>query len=469
MQGMKSLRKYYWVVLALLSFSLSLNSQSFWIDECCTALCAMQQNIAGCWQKICQIGGSDAQIAFYYYLLFLWHHLTGTVSELGLRLFNVLWVILAAWWFRKEPKALILLLFSPFFIYYACELRPYILQIAASCAVSMQFCRTAMGKPLKFHALLGSLFFLCLTSLSSVVWALGFVSAFCVLAFRQFRGPAFRKAALVWAVPFAALAAYYVFTLSWGARAVFISSNWITNVAASAYELSGLAGIGPSRLELRGLRGMDSLWGMYGLEWGISGGLVILAGTVYGIILWNRKGAGLLLPALLALLLVPGAVFLYGTEAMDFRFSGRHCAPLLPVLCLVWSRLWPERCGVAVRFKTVLFLLMVAVWSVSSFRIRFHDSYEREDYRGAVHYCCFRKEGGVKIFLSCNDSGKEFYGWLQDSSEERWDEYDEIVVSRRSEYASFLHIVESSGAYECSALCQGFVVCRRRGPREWGG
>lgn len=98
-----------------LSFFFSLNNQSFWIDECCTALCAMQQGMEGCWKKICEIGGSDAQMAFYYYLLFLWHHLTGAESEWMLRLFNIFWVFLSSWFFRKESKALVILLISPFF------------------------------------------------------------------------------------------------------------------------------------------------------------------------------------------------------------------------------------------------------------------------------------------------------------------------------------------------------------------
>ena len=135
----------YWWILPFLSFFFSLNNQSFWIDECCTALCAMQQGMEGCWKKICEIGGSDAQMAFYYYLLFLWHHLTGAESEWMLRLFNIFWVFLSSWFFRKEPKALVILLISPFFVYYSNELRPYMLQIAASCAVSMLFWRFCRG------------------------------------------------------------------------------------------------------------------------------------------------------------------------------------------------------------------------------------------------------------------------------------------------------------------------------------
>ena len=149
----------YWWILPFLSFFFSLNNQSFWIDECCTALCAMQQGMEGCWKKICEIGGSDAQMAFYYYLLFLWHHLTGAESEWMLRLFNIFWVFLSSWFFRKEPKALVILLISPFFVYYSNELRPYMLQIAASCAVSMLFWQVSRGEPIKFHVFFGSTYF----------------------------------------------------------------------------------------------------------------------------------------------------------------------------------------------------------------------------------------------------------------------------------------------------------------------
>lgn len=109
--------KYNWLVLSFLSCCFSFHDQSFWIDECCTASCAVQPSLEECWRQICRIGGSDAQIAFYYYLLFLWHQVTGAESELALRLFNGVWVFLAGWFFRKEPKALVILLLSPFFIY----------------------------------------------------------------------------------------------------------------------------------------------------------------------------------------------------------------------------------------------------------------------------------------------------------------------------------------------------------------
>lgn len=455
--------RYGWLVLSLLVCCFSLHDQSFWIDECCTALCALQPDMQECWAKICGIGGSDAQIAFYYYLLFLWHQVTGAESEWALRLFNVFWVLLAAWFFRKEPRALLLLMVSPFLIYYTEELRPYILQIAASCGVSMLFYQVSRGAPVKFHALFGTLFFLCLTSLTGVAWALGFAAAFLVMATPQFGSRSFWKAACWWMIPFAVLAGYYVYTLTLGARAVEISSSWMVNAGASAYELMGLTGWGPPRTELRQYTTFASLWNVGGLKLAAAAGLVITAGLVYGMVRWKKESAGPVLPALLVLLLIPGAVFLYGTEAMNFRFSGRHCAPLLPVLCLIWSRTWSWNWRFPSLIRPVLFILMMAVWLVSDFRIRFNSMYSREDYRMAVSYCTSLQEDEINVLLVCNEYGSEFYGWHPRSSSDDWSEYDVIVVSRPELYDFSVKPMEDSGMYGSSALCQGFTIYRRDG------
>ena len=362
------------------------------------------------------------------------------------------------WFFRKEPKALVILLLSPFFIYYTEELRPYILQIAASCGVTMLLYQASRGHPPRFHALFGALFFLCLTSLTGVVWGFGFIVAFFILSFRQFRGRSFWKAVFCWIFPFAGLAAYYAYTLSLGARSVVISSSWVVNVAASLYELMGLAGLGPPRAELRLCTTLDSLWKMEGLVLGGVVALVMGGALVYGVVLWSRQSSRSLPWALLALVLIPGMVFLYGTEAMDFRFSGRHCAPLLPVLCLIWSKVWPQNWKSSDRCRVVLFILMMIVWLASDFRLRFCSIYSRENYREAVFYCKSLEEKGMKVLLLCNEFGGKFYGWHFQPPANYWSDYDAIVVSRPGRYAPVLKAMEDSGLYQRSALCQGFTV-----------
>ena len=67
----------------------------------------------------------------------------------------------------------------------------------------------------------------------------------------------------------------------------------------------------------------DALWNMNGLGAGMISGAILLAGSACGIILWNKRVEKPLVPALLVLILLPGAVFLYGTEMMDFRTALR--------------------------------------------------------------------------------------------------------------------------------------------------
>lgn len=447
----------YWWVLALLSFFFSLNNQSFWIDECCTALCAMQESFSGCWEQICRIGGSDAQIAFYYYLLLLWHHITGADSELSLRMFNILWVLLSALFFRNEPKALVMLLISPFFVYYSNELRPYILQVAASCSVSILFWRACDGEKIKFNLFFCSLFFLCLTSLTGCVWSVGFVVAFMVMAFRQFKGKRFWVSLMYWFIPFAGLATYYIYTLFLGARAVSISSSWMVNVCAVWYELLGLYGLGPSRFELRECVTPDSIWSIDGLWLGSLVGFVLIFVLIYGIILCNKQNKKTFVFALMILVCLPLGIFVYGSVVMDFRFSGRHCAPLLPLLCLLLSQIISSDCVYFNFCRVGLFLLMIGIWIVSDFRIRFSDSYSREDYRTAISCCQLLKNENKDVLLLCNWAGQKFYKWQQGVLKDKWTDYESIVVSRPSEYASFLYCVDSSGLYKCTKLCQGFV------------
>ena len=55
------------------------------------------------------------------------------------------------------------------------------------------------------------------------------------------------------------------------------------------------------------------------------------------------------------------------------------------------------------------------------------------------------------------------YGWIPGPLKDKWSDYKVIVVSRPSDYAAFLQPIESSGKYERSELCRGFVVYRRGG------
>lgn len=448
--------RYWWIWLSLAAFLFAWCDQSLWIDECCMVMSAAQSSFADVWTKVTDIGGSDTQMAFYLYFLHIWIRLTGADSEMLLRLYNVVWVLLAGWFLRKEPKVLFLLVISPFFLYYANELRPYIMQIAASCGISMFLYKRSMGEEQSYTKGFGFLFLLCVTSLTSVVWAIGFLVAWIILEGKEFWSKKLIKSVVCWILPFAALGAYYLYTLLLGARAAFIESDWLVNVGASMYELFGLAGLGPARSELRLCSSLsDILWNpelLLPALCGIFIGVLVIAGCWE----WRKCSSRGVLLSLGALFALPVCIFIYASEMMDFRFSGRHFAPLLPIICTALSM------GVG-RFgeKTCMRILsasVILIWCVSNWFIRFDDTYAREDYRTAIEYCQARERQGEKIMLLCNGAGKQYYGWSDSVSPDEWAECQVVVVSRPSDFADVIKLVELSGNYEKRRLCPAFWV-----------
>lgn len=447
-------KRVYWFLLALVAFLFAWNDQSLWMDECCMVMCAAQNTVCDIWAKVTEIGGSDTQMPFYLYLLHIWIKLTGADTEMSLRLYNVIWVLLAAWFLRREPKVLLILFISPFFIYYTNELRPYIMQIAASCGVSMFLYKRGMGEQQSFVRGFGLLFLLCSTSLTSVIWAFGFLLAWAVLEGRNFWSRRLGKAVAYWFIPFCVLGSYYSYTLLLGARATHIKSSALVNIGASVYELFGLTGLGPARSELRLCTQVSDVFGHTGLLVALFAGLIVGGLVLWGGYMWKTRTSNAQLFSLGILLVVPSLVFIVSSLTMDFRFSGRHFAPVLPLICIAismgvkWSKEKP--------FWSVLSTAFVFIWLVSDIYIRFDDTYAREDFRGAIEYCKARKEEGNSVLLLCNGAGKVYYGWDDDVEPDNWRKCQTIVVSRPDDYAGIIKKIEQSGHYHKKRLCPAF-------------
>lgn len=452
----KLLKSYYWIWLAIASFLFAWNSQSFWIDECCMAMCALPDTFVDVWAQATNINGSDTQMACYLFLLHIWIKLSGADSEMMLRLFNIVWVLLAAYFLRRDSKVLILLIISPFFLYYANELRPYIMQIAASCGVSMFLYEWSLGKKKSYALGFGLLFLLCTTSLTSVVWAAGFLMAWITLEGRDFWSKKLVKAFAYWGVAFVGLGCYYLYTLIIGARATYIPSSAFVNLGASAYELLGLTGLGPARSELRLYTQLGDNLELCALLLPILCGIVVTTILVCGLYAWRKQTSNVVLVSIVALFIFPLAVFVYGSEVMNFRFSGRHFAPILPLICIVismglkWCRHKP--------YQTVLSSIFVLAWLASDVYIRFDATYAREDYKGAIEYCQNRKARGENVLLLCNPEGKKYYGWQDDILPENWKNCQSIVVSRPIDFKETIELIEYSGIYQKRKLCPSFWV-----------
>ena len=415
---------------------------------------ASKDSFTSVWEKVTDIGGSDTQMACYLYLLHIWIKLTNADTEIMLRLYNIVWVLVAAWFLRKEPKILLILMISPFFIYYINELRPYIMQIAAACGISIFLYKKSLGAKQGYIQGFGLLFLLCTTSLTSVIWAIGFFSAWAVLEGRNFWSRKLFYAAAWWSVPFIGLGSYYLYTLLIGARATHIQSNGLVNIGASIYELFGLTGLGPARCELRLCTHLSDIVGQNGLLLALVGGLITGIVLLLGLNAWRKRASNVILVSLLALLIFPLSVFLYSSAMMSFRFSGRHFAPILPLICIIISMglRWHKKALT----HSILSTAFVLIWLTSNLYIRFDSTYAREDYRGAIEYCKTKQNNGEIVLLLCNGSGKEYYGWDDNIDPQNWGQCQSIVVSRPDNYANIVKQIELSGTYHKRYLCPAF-------------
>lgn len=450
------IKSFFWVLAAIAAFLFAWNNQSLWIDECCMVMSAAQSNFADVWASVTAIGGSDTQMACYLYLLHIWIKLTGADTEMMLRLYNVIWVLLAAFFLRKEPKILFILLISPFFIYYANELRPYIMQIAASCGISLFLYKISLGENLSYNRGFALLFLLCTTSLTSVVWSVGFLLAWIILEGRNFWSKKLLMSVACWSLPFIALGSYYLYTLLLGARATRIESNALVNVGAAIYELLGLTGLGPSRSQLRLCTQISDIMEHSGLLFALVGALVVGAVVICGVYIWRKQASNRTLLAMITLLVIPMAVFMYSSSMMSFRFSGRHFAPVLPLVCIAislglkWCKNRP--------CQSILSTVFVCLWLTSCAYVRFDETHARENYRGAIEYCERRKESGDSVLLLCNNAGKVYYGWQDYINPDGWQNCQCIVVSRPEDFASIISQIELSNRYHKRKLGPSFWV-----------
>ena len=165
-----------------------------------------------------------------------------------------------------------------------------------------------------------------------------------------------------------ALAAYYAWIFSLGSRPSDVGKTNLLNLGFAFYELSGMQGLGPGRLVIRG-QGIKAflpwlpLIGKY-LGFGLVAWGLVLKGHLRD--LWEKTR---IIIAFLLSALVPTVFILLLGWIMGFRVVGRHLTPLEPmiVFMLAWVlvQLWETQ---AWRRRLVAVLVFFMVLSCVNFR-----------------------------------------------------------------------------------------------------
>lgn len=391
------LRLWFLAFVALAVAALAITDQSLWIDEGNTAWKAVQPSLRAWWTAFVSERGSDLQMPGYMLFVWSWEKIFGA-SEIALRASNAPFfaggLCALAWGMsphRTRQSALVLLaLTNAFLWYYLSEARPYIVlfcfaSVTAACLFRLlRDPEEAVESPLWFRLFCIGLCGLCLTSLIAVPWALGAIVAvfyWCGIRALSRSVLRFKASSFLFVAAMAVLGLYYLWTLQIGARASGVGRTGWSSVAFIFYELFGLAGLGPGRLQLRA-QPMSELAAF--------APFVALGGSAVLVLLFSGLGALsrqmkkrrfiFFLFAVAGPLLLTLGVGVSG----HMRFLGRHLTPLLPYILALLSIGLTKWLTTSSPMKKIVAWAALAVLLFSALEIRFAPRHRRDDYRSAA-------------------------------------------------------------------------------------
>ena len=428
--GMRELVAFSLLQIAVMLLAIS--NESLWIDEFWTAHFAAIGSFRAFFDLLLVPSGSQTPLHFLHF--YLWG-LFVPAGEYLLRLANLpLFVAGQAavfWALRGSPKlfsALLLTLsaFHPMVWQYANEARPYIMMYAGA---QMMFAyllhlQVRSEREPAAHALFFSLFVLggLLLFGASLIGAF-WVFAACVFVLIQH----WRQRSLtelvrgvnllllcVFLLSTALLTAYYLNSLLQGGGASRLASSTLSTVLFAAYEVMGLSGLGPGRLELRAL-GMSALVPHAFVL--VTAGVVWMTVLGFGLKQARTKLGFAQLVLIVALGLFPAAVVLVSGFVMHWRVLGRHMIGALPLLNLLLAlgltyllQASPNHAPHAHKGRRWLAISALLLIVGSSLFLRFAPQHRKDDYQAAAAVAKVAVAAGQRVWWAADIIGAEYYG-----------------------------------------------------------
>lgn len=399
-------------LLVLLVGAVFISPESFWIDEGNTAYKASQNGLSQWFHAMHATIGSDSQMPGYMFYIWAWEKLVPH-SEFFLRLSNLPWLLLLVFALRRSPFALVFAITSPFILFYLSELRPYLMQLAGAALAVRGLGELDTDKSKAWITILWGCLIMCLASLIGVVWSLGALIYVVVNTPTILKSSSFWKGALCFASPFGVLAAYYAWTLANGQEAAMMGGGLAVSLGACAYELLGLAGLGPGKLELR-----NHPAAILNCAFIVIPAFLTVSGlTLIGTIKWLKLAPRRQILAASAAFSLSLGILLTLVIFKDFRLLGRHLAPLAILLVLL--------CALAISFSDQknsapsqsgwpnlirLCAFIVVVFGIaSSLSLRFAERHRKDDYREAARIALHAmKEGRPVIWIADQPTGYSY-------------------------------------------------------------
>jgi len=343
-----------------------------------------------------------------------WEKFVGN-SGYVLRAINLPFLAIMVFAFRRYRFWPLVVLTSPFVLYYVGELRPYMFQMAGAAVGFSALCRITRREndpdcTEGIHALLFACIFIAATSLTAAVCSVGLAIGMLIARPGLLKNKSFWTKAAIWS-PFALLAAgYYVYTIVEGFRAAPDRGNGLLSMGFGCYEMMGLMGLGPGRDELRG----GDIIGLFrGNPWLPVVAMLIAAAWLVGVREFASPFSRRSAIALACSAAIPLAILAAVGVFANFSVLGRHMSPLIPALLVPLAC----ACEVAVRrFKdkplvTATVGAVVACSIVSCVMLRFSERHERDDYRTATGLAIEALSKGRAVFWQADMNAPRYYAY----------------------------------------------------------
>jgi hypothetical protein len=408
---------------------LAISNESLWIDEFWTAHFAAMHSFKAFRELLMVPSGSQTPLHFLHF--YLWG-LFVPAGEYLLRLANLpLFVAgqLAVFWALRDSPKLFSALFlglsalHPMVWQYANEARPYSMMLAGSqmMLAYLLHLHTRSERDPATHTGFFSLFVLggILLFGASLLGAFWVLAASLFVLIHHVRKRSWRELTRgvnllllgLFFIATALLTVYYLKSLLAGGGASRLATSTASTALFAAYEILGLSGIGPGRLELRAL-GLSAL-APYALAL-LAAGAVLVTVLATGLKQANNQMGSRRLLLVVALGLFPVAVVLLSGFVMHWRVLGRHMIAALPMLNLVlaWGlasllQAGPHRGRWARRMLAISAVLFLVYSSVT---LRFAPQHRKDDYRAAAAIAKTAIAQGQRVWWAADVIGADYYG-----------------------------------------------------------
>jgi hypothetical protein len=465
------------LLLGIIVAVVFISTNSFWIDEGNAAYKASQSTLSAWWHSMHSVTGSDSQMPIYMLYIWCWEKIVPS-SEFWLRMSNLPWFLLILYSLRPFRFGLLCALTCPFLIGYMNELRPYVMQLAGA-ALSIRSLSNLHLKESKswMHILIGCLI-MCMASLIGVVWAFGPLIYTLIERPKRFIEPWFWKSTILAAPFYLLLAYYYVWTLLQGQEAAMMGGGIIVSAGAAAYELLGLAGLGPSKITLRTNPGSVVEY----LPLLIPAVLISTGLISVGFHYFRKHASKQQLIAATCAVSAPCLILISLVLFKDFRLLGRHLAPLSVVIVLLiaiaMNQLWNASTKlsplpISSKIKNSICVLTIVLGILSSLSLRFNPIHRKDDYREAVRIAQSAIDQQRRVYWAADKWTAFYYGLSQ--GQQGWQEWrdglpipelspsDLVIISKPDIYDKngiFYDLLQENG-FSITSKLQAFTVYQK--------